>query len=142
MNALHHSADRDQRFPCNRDSLCRSSLGILCRTHTLECLLRHAHTWHFVGHELCVYHAVERPYAGKNRNTRRLDSLVEAFEGCGIEDRTRDCELGAGFDLVLEAANLRVEILGARIHHHADVKRGRRTDTLPADVESVIEPSN
>ena len=56
-----------------------------------------------------------------------------------IEDRTRDDEFGAGFDLVVETAELLLDVRRGRIHRHADVKRRRRANRLAADVAAVIQ---
>ena len=56
-----------------------------------------------------------------------------------VEDRPRQDEFGARFDLVVEPAQFLVEVRGGRVEGHADVERGRRADGLAADVAAVVQ---
>ena len=62
------------------------------------------------------------------------------FETAEVENRPGDGEFSARFDLVLEAAQLLVEVRRRGIHGDADVERRRRTDRLTADIAAAIEP--
>src|SRR5713101_1815846 len=77
--------------------------------------------------------------ASGTRTPRAFNALQERLEAAHVEDRARDDELGARLDLVLETAELLIEVRSRRIHRHADEKRGRRADRLSADVASVVE---
>ena len=56
-----------------------------------------------------------------------------------VEHRLRHRELGARLDLVFEPPNLAVQVFGARVDLHADMKRRRTADRLTADIEAVVQ---
>ena len=72
------------------------------------------------------------------RKPRGFNPLEEPLERAQVEDGFRHRELGTRFDFVLKAADFSLEILRTRIHLHADVKRGRTANRLPADIEAAV----
>src|SRR5688572_25035601 len=134
MDPLNRALQCAAELAGNRDTLRRSRVGARRAPHPFEHRLRNAHTRNLVRHELGVEDALERPEPYNNGKTRRFDPAEQPLERRDVEHRLRHHELSAGLDLVLEAANLVVQVLGARVHLHADVKRGRTADRLSADV--------
>jgi len=99
----------------------------------------HRRAWHFVGHELGMTCAFERKHTRDHRQTGLRDPFVELLKTHEVEDRPGHDELGARFDLVLEAAELFIEVRRRGIHRHTDVERGRGADGLTAQVAAVVE---
>ncbi len=64
--------------------------------------------------------AGQRPDAGHHRNLAVLDLPQELFQQANVEDRLRDRQFRAGFDLVFEAADLLVDVGAAGIGAHRD----------------------
>src|SRR5258706_5330260 len=140
LHALHGAAQFCRDLTSNGYALVRGPLEAVRAPHALEQRIRNADAWHFVGHELGVSRALERKNAGDDREPRTFDPLHERFEAPHIEDRARDDELGATVDLLVQAAQLLIEVRRRRIDRDADMKRCRRADRLPADVAPAIEP--
>ena len=59
-----------------------------------------------------------------------------------VEHRLGDGVLGAGLDLVFEAADFLVDVGHAGIGADADDERGGRADGIAAEVEAAIEIGN
>src|SRR5687767_7810252 len=68
-----------------------------------------------------------------------LDLFEERAKLTGIEHRLRDRIFGSGLDLPLETPDLFLEIHRARIDADAYRKRGRLSDRIVADIQTVIE---
>ena len=71
-----------------------------------------------------------------------LDALEEIFQQAQIEDRLGDGVLGAGLDLVVEAAQLVLDVGHAGIGGDADGEVGAGADGVGADVEAVIQTAH
>src|SRR6266508_2796466 len=126
-------------FVGNPDAFKSSVLVIWRRAHARDERVRHTHAGHFVRHELCVEHTIERPDADDDWHLQSLDSCEKPLEYPRVEHRTGDGELSAGLHLVRETSQLAVEIGGAGVDHHPDVQRRRDTDGLTADVQAMVE---
>ncbi len=75
-------------------------------------------------------------------NAKVLDALEEVLEQAQVEDRLGDGVLGAGFNLVVEAAQFVLNVGHAGVGGDADGEVGAGADGVGADVEAVIEPAH
>src|SRR5689334_20439061 len=86
--------------------------------------------------------AFKRHDAGQNGNSVLIDAGDERAKLGRVEHWLCYREFRSGFDLVLETAELLVEIRCSGIDRVPDVKRGRVPDRLAADVEPRVEPGH
>ena len=85
--------------------------------------------------------APQRADADEQRHRRRAaEPLEEAVEVREVEDDLRHRELRACLELLLEALELDLEVVGRRVHRDADEERGRRVDRPAVEVLAAVQP--
>ena len=95
---------------------------------------------HLVVEELGVAVAVEREHADDHGNRRAARLLEKAVELGQVVHRLRLKPLRPRVHLAVEAADLRLDILGPGVQRRADAERGRQADAVTGRVQSLVHP--
>src|SRR5437879_10470822 len=95
---------------------------------------------HLVVEELSVAVAVEREHADDHGNRRAARLLEKAVELGQVVHRLRLKPLRPRVHLAVEAADLRLDILGPGVQRRADAERGRQADAVTGRVQSLVHP--
>src|SRR6185503_1197664 len=78
-------------------------------------------------------------YPRDDRDADVLNTLQKITQLTGIEYRLRDRILRARFDLPLEPFDLFLKVDRSRIHANADTERGRLTDGIVSEIETMVQ---
>src|SRR2546430_2227152 len=82
---------------------------------------------------------LEREHAEQEGNRQRPGSLEEAIEGMAVVERLRHGDVRAGFDLLPEAVDLVVEVVGRRIDGAGDREVRRLANRRAKPVVALVE---
>src|SRR5260370_28469636 len=138
LRTLHHVANCDEHLAGDGDPFLARGLGGSRPRHPLEDGIGHRDA-EFVLHEFRVASTDQRPYACNHGNPAMLDSAQKSFQQRQIEDGLSNRKLGAGLDLIFEAADLFINVQHSWVGADSNRETGSRADWVSADIEAAVQ---